>query len=73
MPRPKQCARCMLAMMTLAFSLSLAVNAQAQTVAKVEKDSFVRTTVPAEATTGTVSVVTPSGPRNSNPQFVVTK
>ncbi len=39
----------------------------------VEKDSFIRATVPAGATTGTVSVVTPSGTLNSNPQFVVTK
>jgi uncharacterized repeat protein (TIGR03803 family) len=40
---------------------------------KVEKDTFIRATVPAGATTGTVSVVTPSGTLNSNPQFVVTK
>jgi hypothetical protein len=39
----------------------------------VEKDSFIRATVPEGATTGTVSVVTPSGTLNSNPQFVVTK
>lgn len=39
----------------------------------VEKDTFIRATVPAGATTGTVSVVTPSGTLNSNPQFVVTK
>jgi len=40
---------------------------------KVEKDSFIRATVPEGTTTGTVSVVTPSGTLNSNPQFVVTK
>ncbi len=40
---------------------------------KVEKDTFIRATVPAGATTGIVSVVTPSGTLNSNPQFVVTK
>ncbi len=40
---------------------------------KVEKNTFIRATVPAGATTGTVSVVTPSGTLNSNPQFVVTK
>jgi len=39
----------------------------------VEKDTFIRATVPAGATTGTVSVVTPAGILNSNPQFVVTK
>jgi len=39
----------------------------------VSKDSFIRAIVPAGATTGTVSVVTPSGTLNSNPQFVVTK
>ena len=39
----------------------------------VEKDSFIRATVPEGATTGIVSVVTPSGTLNSNPQFVVTK
>jgi uncharacterized repeat protein (TIGR03803 family) len=36
-------------------------------------DTYIRATVPAGATTGTVSVVTPSGTLNSNPQFVVTK
>ena len=39
----------------------------------VESDTYIKATVPAGATTGTVSVVTPSGTRNSNPQFVVTK
>jgi hypothetical protein len=36
-------------------------------------DTYIRATVPAGATTGKVSVVTPSGTLNSNPQFVVTK
>jgi uncharacterized repeat protein (TIGR03803 family) len=40
---------------------------------KVQKDSFIAAWVPKGATTGTVSVVTPSGTLNSNPQFVVTK
>jgi uncharacterized repeat protein (TIGR03803 family) len=39
----------------------------------VENDTFIRATVPSGATTGTVSVVTPTGTLNSNPQFVVTK
>jgi uncharacterized protein (TIGR03437 family) len=39
----------------------------------VEKDTFIRATVPAGATTGKVSVVTPSGTLNSSPEFVVTK
>jgi uncharacterized repeat protein (TIGR03803 family) len=39
----------------------------------VESDTYIKATVPAGATTGTVSVVTPSGTLNSNPQFVVTK
>jgi uncharacterized repeat protein (TIGR03803 family) len=39
----------------------------------VEKDTAISVTVPTGATTGTVSVVTPSGTLNSNPQFVVTK
>ncbi len=39
----------------------------------VESDSYIKATVPAGATTGLVSVVTPSGTLNSNPQFVVTK
>jgi hypothetical protein len=36
-------------------------------------DTYIKATVPAGATTGIVSVVTPSGTLNSNPQFVVTK
>jgi uncharacterized repeat protein (TIGR03803 family) len=39
----------------------------------VESDTYIKATVPAGATTGAVSVVTPSGTLNSNPQFVVTK
>jgi uncharacterized repeat protein (TIGR03803 family) len=39
----------------------------------VESDTYIKATVPRGATTGTVSVVTPSGTLNSNPQFVVTK
>ena len=40
---------------------------------KVHKDTFITAWVPTGATTGIVSVVTPSGTLNSNPQFVVTK
>ncbi len=39
----------------------------------VESDTYIRATVPAGAKTGAVSVVTPKGTLNSNPQFVVTK
>jgi uncharacterized repeat protein (TIGR03803 family) len=39
----------------------------------VESDTYLKAKVPAGATTGTVSVVTPSGTLNSNPQFIVTK
>jgi uncharacterized repeat protein (TIGR03803 family) len=39
----------------------------------VESDSYIKATVPTGATTGVVSVVTPSGTLNSNPQFVVSK
>ena len=39
----------------------------------VESDTYIKATVPAGATTGVVSVVTPSGRLNSNPQFVVMK
>ena len=39
----------------------------------VESDTYIKATVPAGATTGTVSVVTPSGTLDSNPQFVVAK
>jgi len=39
----------------------------------VESDTYIKATVPKGATTGLVSVVTPSGTLNSNPQFVVTR
>jgi uncharacterized repeat protein (TIGR03803 family) len=39
----------------------------------VQSDTYIKATVPAGATTGTISVVTPSGMLNSNPQFVVTR
>jgi uncharacterized repeat protein (TIGR03803 family) len=39
----------------------------------VKSNTYIKATVPAGATTGTVSVVTPSGTLNSSPQFVVTK
>ena len=39
----------------------------------IESDTYIKATVPAGATTGVVSVVTPSGTLNSYPQFAVTK
>lgn len=39
----------------------------------VESDNYIKAIVPAGATTGIVSVVTPSGTLNNYPQFVVTK
>jgi uncharacterized repeat protein (TIGR03803 family) len=39
----------------------------------VESDTYIKATVPKGATTGVVSVVTPSASLNSNPQFVITK
>jgi hypothetical protein len=39
----------------------------------VESDTYIKATVPTGATTGTISVVTPSGTLNGNPQFVVTR
>ncbi len=39
----------------------------------VESDSYIKATVPKGATTGMVSVVTPSGTLNSYPQFAVTE
>ncbi len=39
----------------------------------VESDTYIKATVPAGASTGKISVVTPSGTLNSNPQFVVRK
>jgi uncharacterized repeat protein (TIGR03803 family) len=38
----------------------------------VNSDTYITATVPTSATTGTVSVVTPSGTLNSSPQFLVT-
>lgn len=38
-----------------------------------ESDTYIKAKVPIGATTGIVSVVTPSGTLNSNPQFVVTR
>jgi uncharacterized repeat protein (TIGR03803 family) len=37
----------------------------------VQSDTYIQATVPGNATTGTVSVITPSGTLDSNPQFVV--
>lgn len=39
----------------------------------VESDTYIKTTVPTGGTTGVVSVLTPSGTLNSNPQFAVSK
>lgn len=39
----------------------------------VESDTYIKATVPAGAKTGVVSVETPMGTLNSNPQFVVSK
>ncbi len=39
----------------------------------VESDTYIKATVPTGATTGVVSVVTPSGTLNSYPQFAVTR
>jgi uncharacterized repeat protein (TIGR03803 family) len=39
----------------------------------VKSDTCIQATVPASATTGTVSVVTPTGTLNSYPQFLVSK
>jgi uncharacterized repeat protein (TIGR03803 family) len=39
----------------------------------VESDTYIKATVPTGASTGIVSVATPSGTLNSNPQFVVTR
>jgi hypothetical protein len=45
----------------------------AEAIFTVESDTYNKATVPAGATTGTVSVVTPRETRKSNPRFVVTK
>jgi hypothetical protein len=39
----------------------------------VESDTYIKAIVPPGATTGIVSLDTPSGTLTSNPQFVVTK
>jgi uncharacterized repeat protein (TIGR03803 family) len=39
----------------------------------VESETYINATVPAGATTGVVSVVTPSGTLNGNPEFVVSQ
>jgi uncharacterized repeat protein (TIGR03803 family) len=39
----------------------------------VESDTYIKATVPEGATSGTLSVATPTGPLNSNPEFRVTK
>ena len=57
---------------TLTGSISVKFNGKAATF-KVVSDTEITATVPSGATTGKVSVVTPSGTLNSNPQFVVTK
>jgi hypothetical protein len=56
----------------LSGSTSVTFNGVAATFT-VESDTYIKATVPAGATTGTVSVVTPSGTLTSNPQFVVTR
>jgi uncharacterized repeat protein (TIGR03803 family) len=56
----------------LTGSSSVTFNGVAAAFA-VESDTYIKATVPTGATTGTVSVVTPLGTLNSNPQFVVTK
>jgi hypothetical protein len=56
----------------LTGSTSVTFNGVAAEFA-VESDTHIKAVVPAGATTGMVSVVTPSGALNSNPQFVVTK
>jgi uncharacterized repeat protein (TIGR03803 family) len=56
----------------LTGSTSVRFNGKAATFT-VASDTEITATVPSGATTGTVSVVTPSGTLNSNPQFVVTK
>lgn len=53
-------------------STSVTFNGKAASFTVVS-NSEIKATVPSGATTGTVSVVTPTGTLNSNPQFVVTK
>jgi uncharacterized repeat protein (TIGR03803 family) len=56
----------------LSGSTSVTFNG-VQAAFTVESDTYIKATVPKGATTGTVSVITPTGNLNSNPQFVVTK
>lgn len=53
-------------------STSVTFNGKAATFTVVSSTE-IKATVPSGATTGTVSVVTPTGTLKSNPQFVVTK
>lgn len=56
----------------LTGTTSVTFNGVAATFA-VESDTYIKAAVPAGATTGVVSVVTPSRTLKSNPQFVVAK
>jgi hypothetical protein len=56
----------------LTGSTSVTFNGTAATFT-VESDTYITATVPAGATTGTVSVTTPTGTLNSNPVFQVLK
>jgi uncharacterized repeat protein (TIGR03803 family) len=56
----------------LTGTTSVKFNGKAATFTVVS-GTEIKATVPSGATTGTVSVVTPTGTLNSNPQFVVTK
>jgi uncharacterized repeat protein (TIGR03803 family) len=56
----------------LSGSTSVTFNGKSASFSIVS-DTEIKATVPSGATTGIVSVVTPSGTLNSNPQFVVTK
>jgi len=56
----------------LAGSTSVTFNGVAAAFT-VQSDTYIKATVPPGATTGVVSVVTPSGTLYSNPQFVVAK
>jgi len=56
----------------LSGTRSVKFNGKAATFTVVS-DTDIKATVPSDATTGTVTVVTPTGTLKSNPQFVVTK
>jgi uncharacterized repeat protein (TIGR03803 family) len=56
----------------LTGSTSVTFNGTSATFT-VESDTYIKATVPAGATTGTVSVTTPTGTLNSNPVFQVLK